>query len=104
MTRPAPSPEHFPQDYPLPSIHLNGTGRESLIEAYQAALHTANQLHYQLRQPLHARDYYVQDNEAFNQASDALGYHMRALEQIRHYLERHLIHCREVIGPGRPAA
>ena len=99
-----PHPEHVPQDYPLPCVHFGGTGRASLVEMYQTALHTAEELHYQLRQPLHGRDYYPLEAGAFIRASEALGYHMQALGEIRSYLEKHLIHCHEVPGQGRSAA
>jgi hypothetical protein len=86
MTYTAPS-------FPLPSIHLNGTGRERLLADYQSAyklLCTACDAFAEIE--FNARDYYVQGDYAFNAARterDRARLHFGALKQ---YLEAHLLH------------
>ena len=54
-----------------PTIHLNGTSRETLISEYREA-YDALQLAQQAlcKVTVHARDYYPQGDEAFKQAKD----------------------------------
>jgi hypothetical protein len=79
--------------YPLPSIHLNGTGRERLLADYHAAyklLCAASDAFADIE--FNARDYYVQGDYAYNQARterDAARAHFGALKT---YLEAHLVH------------
>lgn len=86
MTYTAPS-------FPLPSIHLNGTGRERLLADYQSAyklLCTACDAFAEI--DFNARNYYVQGDYAFNEARserDRIRAHYRS---IKEYLEIHLLH------------
>jgi len=53
----------------FPTIHLNGTGRNALIEQYRASLHAVNEAIEVLRQNgPHGRDYYTQEEDTFGWA------------------------------------
>ena len=77
----------------LPTVHLNGTSRERLLDgylhAYQllcAAADAFNIIEF------NARDYYPQGPDAWPRASterDAMRHHIRRLKE---YLEAHLVH------------
>jgi hypothetical protein len=77
----------------LPTIHLNGTGRETLLAEYHAAYRAV----LAARDAFHAttcngRDFYPQGPDAYSQARterDAVLNHFGAIQQ---YLEAHLIH------------
>ena len=52
-----------------PTIHLNGTSPERLFEGYHAAYHAVNVAIEALANvEFHSRDYYPQDNKAFELA------------------------------------
>jgi len=54
-----------------PSVHLNGTSREELVEQNMNALHAVNTAAEILRKATpNARDYYVQSPTAFSVAVD----------------------------------
>lgn len=55
--------------YTLPTIHLNGTGQESLRSEYLAAIRGLNTFRDTLsRATVHGRDFYPQGPDAINQA------------------------------------
>jgi hypothetical protein len=83
-------------DLTLPTVHINGTGRDRLLADYQSAykfLCTASDAFADIE--FNARDYYVQGDYAFNAARterDKARAHFGALKT---YLEAHLIHLGE---------
>jgi len=80
----------------LPTIHLNGTGRTVLTVGYYAA-------YVKLQEALdafqaiefNARDYYVQDDDAYRTAVQQRSVVHQQLCNARDYLEAHLIHLGE---------
>jgi len=86
MTPPTPS-------VTLPSIHLNGTSRVTLLDGYLHAYQLLCQASDALNSvEFNARDYYVQGPDAWSRATterDAMRHHIRRLKE---YLEAHLIH------------
>jgi hypothetical protein len=83
-------------DLTLPTIHLNGTSRVTLIEGYLAAsralsdaIRTFDAIEF------NCRDYYVQPSGAWATAvteREAAAAHLRAAQR---YLKAHLIHLGE---------
>jgi hypothetical protein len=80
-------------DFTLPTIHLNGTSRVTLIEGYLAA---SRALSDAIRAfdaiEFNCRDYYVQPSGAWATAvteREAAAAHLRAAQR---YLKSHLIH------------
>jgi hypothetical protein len=68
----------------VPSIHLNGTGRQELFRGYYnavTALHAAVEA-VQATAP-HARDYYVQGSDAYTVANRQHLDRLRRIEAIR---------------------
>ena len=54
------------QEYPLPTVHLNGTPKESLLQGNVKILSAINELREVISScEFHGRDYYVQDNNYF---------------------------------------
>jgi len=89
-------------NYPLPTVHLNGTSQERLLKDAKK-LHDALDEAYSLvcrvtqDSEFHGRDYYVQDppNEApsaFKRAQDERCYHMSKLIAFRQYALEHVMH------------
>lgn len=80
----------------LPSIHLNGTGRTMLAEGYQRAYTAAQDAIRAFNEiEFNARDYYVQSDSAWPQARTERVIALRHLNEVREYLEAHLIHLGE---------
>lgn len=86
----------MPSDLTLPTVHLNGTSRKMLAEGYQAA-YTKLQETLRAFQSIefNARDYYVQDDDAYRIAVHQRGVAFQKLCDARDYLEAHLIHLGE---------
>lgn len=70
----------------IPTIHLNGSSRNTLIEQYKAeykAVDTALEV-LRSNRVLHARDYYVQkDQFAFAKAVEQHSNRIKALTSVR---------------------
>ena len=89
-------------NYPLPTVHLNGTSKEKLLkdaEKLHDALHHAYDLVSKAINDceFHGRDYYVQDppNEApsaFTKAQEERLKHMKNLLAFRQYALEHCLH------------
>ena len=89
-------------NYPLPTVHLNGTSKEKLLkdaEKLHDALHQAYDIVSKAISDceFHGRDYYVQDppNEApsaFAKAQEERLKHMRNLIAFRQYALEHCLH------------
>ena len=77
-------------NYPLPTVHLNGTGREMLSSGYTAAFKALRGLEEAMYDiEFNARDYYVQGPEAFSQAQAERRRHLKALKELHEYLMEH---------------
>lgn len=78
----------------LPTIHLNGTGRETLRATYDAAAERLQDfVDAWGRVEFNARDYYVQGNEAFPAAQDerqAMALKIRELTAYLQAIREHL--------------
>ena len=91
-------------NYPLPTVHLNGTPQETLLkdakklnEALDEAYAIVSQAVRDSKVGLHGRDYYVQDpaNEApsaFKRATEERCKHMGNLIAFRQYALEHVMH------------
>jgi hypothetical protein len=83
-------------DVTLPTIHLNGTSRQTLTDGYFAA-------HQRLCEAIaafqtiefNARDYYVAGPDAWSAAYTERGRAGNHLHEALMYLEAHLIHLGE---------
>lgn len=80
-------------NFPLPTIHLNGTGLQDLRDGYKDAYYKVEEAIAALRScGFHARDYYVQGSGAFASASDERNKHFEELRSTLSYLEAHMLH------------
>lgn len=77
----------------IPTIHLNGTGRDNLEREYAEALDAVSHAQQVVAKiTVHGRDYYPQrDNHAFNQAQEQHLRHLRDLQEIHDDLTNILI-------------
>ena len=65
----------------IPTVHLNGTGKQTLLDDYDAAFDALDTAFNKLKQTApNGRDYYVQGNEALQQAAEE---HIGRLCQIQ---------------------
>jgi hypothetical protein len=79
--------------FPLPTVHLNGTGRDRLLSDYQTAyklLCAAAEAFASIE--FNGRDYYVQGDYAFNAARTERDNARAHFGALKTYLEAHLIH------------
>ena len=75
---------------PLPTIHLNGTSRETLAEGYDAAEDALYDLIQAFgRIEFNARDYYVQGPTAWTAAVEARQEINRKIRDIKEYIHAH---------------
>jgi hypothetical protein len=83
--------------YPLPTVHLNGTGRKMLQDGYMAAYETLEKATEALAAiEFNARDYYVQEDGAYIKAREERNKMFAHLEHVNEYLVAHL----EAVGVG----
>ena len=93
-------------NYPLPTVHLNGTGKKMLLEGNTRILGAINDLKEAINDcEFHGRDYYVQDanpamdafndDNAFSRAYDERQKHLRALADMERYFMNHVEHLIE---------
>lgn len=74
-----------------PTVHLNGTSAKDLWAGYEAAYNAVRDAHQVFGQvEFNARDYYVQDADAFTKARDHRIEQFKALAQVEEYLLQHL--------------
>lgn len=79
-----------------PTVHLNGTGYKDLWEGYEAAYEAVRAAQEALGKiEFNARDYYVQDADAFTKARDHRYEQCKALAQVEEYLLQHLLSLQE---------
>jgi len=75
-----------------PTVHLNGTGYKDLWNGYEAAYEAVRAAEEALGKiEFNARDYYVQDADAFTKARDHRYEQCKALAQVEEYLLQHLL-------------
>lgn len=80
----------------LPTIHLNGTGRQTLLNNYNAAYRKLIEFRDAFCSiEFNARDYYVQSSTAFSTARTERDIMLHKIGALMEYLEAHLIH----LGP-----
>ena len=78
----------------LPSIHMNGTSRENLLEGYCDAITAIDYAMDAIRQAgPNGRDYYPQGPNAMAQAGDEHLIRLQKLTKIREELNTLAEHC-----------
>ena len=82
--------------YPLPTVHLNGTGKKMLLEGNTRILGAINDLKEAIQScEFHPRDYYVQGDEAFSLALEERQKHLQALADFEAYIMIHFDHINQ---------
>lgn len=77
----------------FPTIHLNGTSKQMLLDGYVAALHALKDAQEALQKiEFNARDYYVQGPDAWNTARDEMADQFGKLNEVEGYLTEVAIH------------
>lgn len=72
----------------VPCVHLNGTSKQSLMDALEEAYTAVGDAMDKLRRTApNGRDYYVYDNAAYGRAADEHGARMAKLQDIRDEIE-----------------
>ncbi len=90
-------------NYPLPTVHLNGTGKKMLLEGNTRILGAINDLKEAIQScEFHGRDYYVQDanpamdafndDNAFSRAYNERQKHLQAIADMERYFLNHVDH------------
>jgi hypothetical protein len=75
-----------------PTIHLNGTSAKDLWAGYEEAYDAVRAAQEALGKiEFNARDYYVQDADAFTKARDHRNEQRQVLAQVEEYLLQHLL-------------
>lgn len=78
--------------HPLPMVHTNGTGAETLLDGYRAASAAVRAARETIRQiEFNARDYYVIDDNAWTLARNARQVMQSALLEFENDLMDHAI-------------
>lgn len=76
----------------VPTIHLNGTGKSTLMDEYTQALDAVTKARKALADvTVHGRDYYVQSPSAIQTALDQHARRMREILEIESDLELILV-------------
>ena len=88
-------------NYPLPTIHLNGTPRGRLLEGEMKVYDALNKVSEALEQcEFHSRDYYVQDVDdtviggAYGLALEERQKHIENLRAFKQYNLEQVMHLR----------
>lgn len=77
----------------LPSVHLNGTSRQTLLDGYTEAYRKLIEFRDAFNAIEHnARDYYVQGPDAYYKARDQRDAERQRIADLMRYLEDHLLH------------
>jgi hypothetical protein len=73
-------------NYPLPTVHMNGTSRDMLLEGEMKVYDALNKVSEALQQcEFHGRDYYVQDtNPAMDAFNDDNAFSRAMKERAKH--------------------
>ena len=79
-----------------PTVHLNGTSHKDLYDGYEAAYHAVRAAQEAIGNiEFNARDYYVQNPEAWSKAQDHRIEQRQALANVEEYLLQHLLSLQE---------
>ena len=90
----------MPQTLTTPTVHLNGTGFDSLWQGYDEADDKLIELRDTFGQiEFNARDYYPQGPDAWNKAVDERQAINQKIRDIKNYLDEH----RQALDSQRPA-
>jgi hypothetical protein len=77
----------------LPTIHLNGTGKQMLLQGYIDALHALKDAEEAMRKiEFNARDYYPQGSLAWGRATDERFTQFAKLKEIEEHLTEIALH------------
>ncbi len=86
----------------LPTIHLNGTGPDTLLEGYLGAYRALDAADAALRSvEFNARDYYVQGPSAFQAAQAERLQQFEAINKVKRELMRIIEHVQDAIDARR---
>ena len=86
------------EEYPMPTVHLNGTSKDSLLEGNTDILHKIHNLEDTICNCVfHGRDYYVLDAdpyslESYQAALKERQKHLKNLESFKEYIEKQINH------------
>ena len=86
------------KEYPLPTVHMNGTGKEMLYKGNIHILQAINELEESINAcTFHGRDYYLADEDpysygTYNKALVERQKHLAALCAFKNYIEDHINH------------
>ena len=79
-----------PTQFPLPTVHMNGTGLQTLREDYDLADDKFQDfLDAWQKMEFNARDYYVNGPEHWQKATEARQEINKALRHLKAYLDAH---------------
>ena len=77
----------------LPTIHLNGTGKQDLCEGYENTLRQIGETIESVKKiEFHSRDYYPQGNDAWNKAVEERMDIRKKLQEVERYFLAHFKH------------
>jgi hypothetical protein len=72
----------------VPTVHLNGTSKMSLLEGYETAYNAVKlAIDALVDTAPHGRDYYVEADDAYSKARDQYLDRLRKLEEVQRDLE-----------------
>ena len=87
------------QEYPLPTVHMNGTGKKMLLEGNERIIRAIHNLKEAIQNcEFHGRDYYVHPLEdtglggAYGLAADERQKHLQAIADFEAYILKHYDH------------
>ena len=86
------------EEYPMPTVHMNGTSKEMLLEGNHGILLKIHNLEDTICNCVfHGRDYYVLDAdpyslESYQAALKERQKHLKNLESFREYIEKQINH------------
>ena len=86
------------EEYPMPTVHMNGTSKEMLLEGNTDILHKIHNLEDTICNCVfHGRDYYVLDAdpysfESYNKALEERDKHRKNLLAFKDYIEKQINH------------
>ena len=87
-------------DFPLPVIHMNGTGAEGLMAGYENIYDCINKLQAAMEKCIvHGRDYYPLDEDqeegSFRAAWNERYKHNKAVNDFKDYVLEHMVHINQ---------
>lgn len=89
-----------PTDLVFPTVHMNGTGFDTLFDGYDHATDSLRRFTDSFgRIEFNARDYYVQGPDAYTTAREQREAICLKIREIKEYLDQHLI----ALDDQRPA-